>query len=102
MICLSDMPLIESATYRNLIEVFYEKKETDEYTIIQPVYENTPGNPVVFSAAYKNSILALDFKEGCKPLIQMNQQHVYRVEVHTDAIFRDADTEAAYKKLRSG
>jgi len=99
MICLSDMPLIEAATYRNLTDAFFENKKTDEGVIVQPVFENIPGNPVIFSACYKNEILALTFNEGCKPIVQSNRKRVHRINVSTNAILMDADTEAAYQAL---
>ncbi len=99
MISLSDMPLIEAATYHRLTRAFFEKKKTDERIIVQPVFENTPGNPVIFSAAYKNEILALTFNEGCKPILQSNLEHVQRFPIPNKSILMDADTEAAYRAL---
>jgi|APTNR8051073442_1049403.scaffolds.fasta_scaffold01343_5 molybdenum cofactor cytidylyltransferase len=99
MICLSDMPLIEPATYSSLIGAFFEKKKTNDRVIIQPAFENTPGNPVIFSACYKNEILTLTFKEGCKPVLQNNLEHVHRVAIPDKSILMDADTEAAYQAL---
>jgi molybdenum cofactor cytidylyltransferase len=99
MICLSDMPLIEAATYRALAEVFFEKKKTEERVIVQPFYENAPGNPVIFSAIYKNELLAHDFPEGCKPVVQANRDFVVRVNAATDAVLRDADTPEALLNL---
>ena len=99
MICLSDMPLIEAATYRSLTDAFFEKKKTDERVILQPVFENTPGNPVIFSACYKNEILTLTFSEGCKPILQNNLGHVHRLAIPNKSILMDADTEAAYRAL---
>lgn len=99
MICLSDMPLIEAATYRSLTESFFEKKKTDERVIVQPAFENTPGNPAIFSAGYKNEILALTFKEGCKPILQNNLEHVHRFAIPNKSILMDADTEEAYRAL---
>lgn len=99
MICLSDMPLIEPATYRSLAQVFFEKRKTENRVIIQPVFENTPGNPVIFSAVYKDDILALDFPEGCKPVVQANREFVVRVDVGTDVVLKDADTWEGYEGL---
>ncbi len=99
MICLSDMPLIEAATYRSLISVFFEKKKTNDAVIVQPVFESIPGNPVIFSAAYAHEILALTFNEGCKPIVQNHREQVHRVVVSSNAILMDADTEAAYLAL---
>lgn len=101
MICLSDMPLIQAATYRLLMEVFIEKKRAEERIIVQPVFENTPGNPVLFSGLYKDDLLALDFPEGCKPLVQSNKAFVVRVDVPTDAVLRDADTPDAFEAIKA-
>lgn len=101
MICLSDMPLIQAATYRALADVFFEKKRKDERVIVQPLFENTPGNPVIFSSFYKNELLALDFPEGCKPVVQANREFVMRVNTDTDAVLRDADTPEAFSLLKT-
>lgn len=100
MICLSDMPLIDASTYGRLADVFLEKKQTEERAIVQPFFENTPGNPVIFSAFYKNDLLALDHPEGCKPVVQANRGFVAQVKVGTDAVLRDADTREAYQSLK--
>ena len=100
MICLSDMPLIDSAIYRQLAEVFFEKIKTAPRVIVQLVFENTPGNPVIFSAVFKNEILALEHPEGCKPIVQANREFVVRVSVSSDSILRDADTLADFEKVK--
>jgi molybdenum cofactor cytidylyltransferase len=102
MVCLSDMPLIDSAVYRQLAEVFFEKTKTEQRVIVQPVFENTPGNPVIFSTVFKNEILALEHSEGCKPIVQANREFVVRVPVATDAILRDADTPEDFEKIKKG
>jgi molybdenum cofactor cytidylyltransferase len=99
MICLSDMPLIEAEIYRRLAGVFFEEIKREQRVIVQPFYENTPGNPVIFSAFYKNELLALDFPEGCKPVVQANREYVIRVNVATGAVLRDADTPEAFERL---
>lgn len=100
MICLSDMPLIDLAIYRQLTDVFFEKIKTAQRVIVQPVFENTPGNPVAFSAIFKNAILALEHAEGCKPVVQANREFVVRVPVSSDSILRDADTLADFEKVK--
>lgn len=101
MICLSDMPLIAPEIYRNLATVFTEKRQTEERTIVQPFFENTAGNPVIFSSFYKNELLALDYPEGCKPVVQANRQFVVRVDTGTDAILQDADTPRDFEKIKN-
>jgi len=100
MICLSDMPLIDSVIYRQLADVFFEKIKTAQRVIVQPVFENTPGNPVIFSAVFRNEILALEHAEGCKPVVQANREFVVRVPVSSDSILRDADTLADFEKVK--
>ncbi len=100
MICLSDMPLIDSAIYRQLTEVFFEKIKTAQRVIVQPVFENTPGNPVIFSAVFKSEILALGHPEGCKPVVQANREFVVRVSVSNDSILQDADTMANFETVK--
>ena len=101
MICLSDMPLIEAEIYRKLAGVFFEKRKTEERVIVQPFFENTPGNPVIFSAFYKNDLLALDYLEGCKPVVRANRAFVMPVHVATAAVLRDADTPEDFKSIVS-
>lgn len=100
MICLSDMPLIQTSDYQKLADVFLDKRQTEPHVIVQPVFEGIPGNPIIFSNIYKPDILALDFPEGCKPIVQANQTFVQQVDVGTDAVLRDADTEDAFEQLK--
>lgn len=99
MICLSDMPLIQPDIYRALLSVFSEKKRLEARVIVQPFFENTAGNPVIFSAVFKNELLALDFPEGCKPVVQANRHAVVLVETPDPAVLRDADTPEDFEAL---
>lgn len=100
MVCLSDMPLIEPEVYRTLAIIFMEKRQTEKRVIVQPFFENAAGNPVIFSAFYKNDLLTLDYPEGCKPIVQANRESVVRVDVSTDAVLRDADTPPDFEKIK--
>ncbi|MCW5921647.1 MAG: nucleotidyltransferase family protein [Saprospiraceae bacterium] len=100
MICLSDMPLITSTIYSQLVKIFFEEARREPRIIVQPVFEGTPGNPVIFSAVFKNEILALEHPEGCKPVVQINRECVVRVPVSSDSILRDADTAADFEVLK--
>lgn len=100
MICLSDMPLIDPAIYGLLADVFFEIIKTEQRVIVQPVFENTPGNPVIFSVVFKNEMLALEHPEGCKPVVQANREFVVRVTVSSDSILQDTDTRADFEGLK--
>ncbi len=101
MICLSDMPLIQPNEYQRLRDSFIEIKKHDEYAIIQPIFNEKQGNPVIFSNFYGNLILNNKNTEGCKPIVQAHKQHVYRVEMPSDSVLLDADTKEDYAKLLS-
>ena len=99
MICLADMPLIEPDIYRSIARLFSETHAVEPRTILQPVFESTPGNPVVLSAFYRAEILALDFPEGCKPIVQANREFVVQATLASDSILRDVDTDEAWENL---
>jgi molybdenum cofactor cytidylyltransferase len=99
MICLSDMPLITPEQYRLLMAAFKAHKQTNKYTIVQPVFRGARGNPVIFSAEYRDAILQLDYPEGCRPIVQANREQVVDVEMPNDAVLRDADTPEAYQQI---
>lgn len=100
MICLSDMPLIQMLDYHQLACFFLDKIQSETRVIVQPVFEGKPGNPVIFSKMYKPDILALDFPEGCKPIVQAKRPFVQQVNINTDAVLRDADTEDDFEHLK--
>ncbi|MEI6411691.1 MAG: nucleotidyltransferase family protein [Bacteroidota bacterium] len=101
MICLSDMPLIQTDDYQQLTDVFLDKAQSEPRVIVQPVFEEKPGNPVVFSKIYKPDILALDFPEGCKPIVQTNRAFLQHINISSNAVLRDADTKDDYEQLNS-
>jgi CTP:molybdopterin cytidylyltransferase MocA len=102
MICLSDMPFITPSDYQFLAEKFAEIVSKDPKAIVQPTFEGKRGNPTILSHFYKQDILDLTFTEGCKPIVQANATHVYAVEMPTDAVLKDIDTEEEYSGLRLG
>jgi len=72
MICLSDMALIRPEEYRLLKNAFDKEYRRDKACIIQPVYDNQTGNPVIFSAAWRQAILEqnLDSRRLTDPLLE--------------------------------
>lgn len=106
MICLSDMPLITSDEYSFLKKAFLEYKKEDEKAIVVPFFKGERGNPVVFSEFYKNVFLKLQntalsesLREGGKSILKAYQNHVYKVEMPSDSILKDADTPEDYQRL---
>ncbi|RMH59711.1 MAG: nucleotidyltransferase family protein [Bacteroidetes bacterium] len=99
MICLSDLPLIEAAEFTYLANAFRKALATDPQCIVRPVYEGRPGNPVLFSAAYRPAIEAHEAVTGCRGLIKRHRTHVIEVPMATDHVVRDIDTPEAYATL---
>jgi molybdenum cofactor cytidylyltransferase len=96
MICLSDMPFITPSEYTFLANEFLNILKTDKQAIVQPIFKEKRGNPTIFSSFYKNHILELTDTEGCKPIVKANAAHVYLVEMPTDSVLRDIDTQGDY------
>ena len=99
MICLSDMPFIQPNEYQLIAEFFTEKLPHDEKLIVQPQFNNIPGNPIVFSNHYKKEILAHTAPEGCRAIIQKHKRHLQKIEMETAHILRDVDTQEDYEKI---
>jgi molybdenum cofactor cytidylyltransferase len=99
MICLSDMPLITTEEYTYLANQFADFYRKDKRAIVQPTYQGQRGNPTIFSKTYKDDILNLNHLDGCKPIVQAHQNHLYFVEMPTPSVLRDADTPEAYQML---
>jgi molybdenum cofactor cytidylyltransferase len=98
IICLSDMPLLQPIDYQRITNFYLEKKD-NTYPIVQPVFNQQRGNPVIFHPIYKKEILDLKNTEGGKPIVQAHKENVLLVDMPNDAILRDADTPKAYAEL---
>ncbi len=101
MICLSDMPMIPTAAYQLLNNRFLEQLQTDDRTIVLPRFNTQKGNPVIFSAAYREAILQHPEPEGCKGIVQANAAHVVWVDVADEGVVRDVDTQEDYQSCKS-
>jgi molybdenum cofactor cytidylyltransferase len=97
MICLSDLPLIEPHELNHLIHAFKQALAEDSAVIAVPVYQGQRGNPVLFAAQYKAEILGHKGLSGCKGVVKQNLNHVRHIEMPTDHILHDIDTQADYR-----
>jgi molybdenum cofactor cytidylyltransferase len=100
MICLSDMPMIPAAVYQLLKDQFLERLPTDERLIVMPRFGTQKGNPVLFSAAYREAILNHPEPEGCRGIVQTHAAHVWWVDVPEDGVVRDVDTPEDYQSFQ--
>lgn len=99
MICLSDMVTISALEYKYLNENFEKIFLQDNRCICLPVYKKQKGNPVIFSAYYKELILKYQEQEGCKAIVQSNKEHVYTIEMNEPHVLEDFDNPEDYQRL---
>ena len=97
MVCLADMPLIDHVDLNRIIKSWHDL-EDKTHKIVRPIFENTFGNPVLFSSTYRQSILDHTESDGCKEIIQLNKERVIPCEMSNDHIFRDIDTPEDYQQ----
>ncbi len=102
MICLSDMPMVSTAAYKLLNDKFLEHLQADERAIVIPRFGSAKGNPVIFSAAYREEILQHPEPEGCRGIVQANAAHLLWVDVPDEGVLRDVDTPEDYRAVVSG
>jgi len=96
MICLGDQPNIETSTYDQLMDSFRANPDS----IILPFFQGKKGNPVIFPATYREAVLAHPEPEGCKGIIQQNQEQVVKTDVTDTGVLMDVDTRGDYEALR--
>lgn len=86
LVCLADMPFIETATYAALAA----RATPDQ--IAQPVYQGRPGHPVVFGSAFFAELRQLDGDDGGRPVLQRHRDSLQRLKVDDAAVLQDIDT----------
>jgi molybdenum cofactor cytidylyltransferase len=98
MICLSDLPFIETAEYQELIDQFKTLLPANPQLVLRPVVGDQPGNPVLFSASYREELISHTKMEGCRGLIRQYKERVHRHSMKTDHVLRDIDTPEEYER----
>jgi len=98
MVCLTDLPLIESAELDRLIAAF-ETAEAGK-SVAVPSHRGQRGNPVLFSARFRDEVLNTRGPvAGCRGIVKKYPDQVVEVEMDQDHILRDIDTMEDYRRL---
>jgi molybdenum cofactor cytidylyltransferase len=92
IVCLGDMPEIDSQLLDSLIEAF---DPAEGRSIIVPTHNGKRGNPVLWSSAFFPAMAALEGDVGARHLIGQHQEAVVEVEMETGASLVDIDTPEA-------
>ena len=98
MICLADLPFAETSDFNCLIQAFNDFRIKESSLIIIPVFQGQRGNPVLFSAEFRDKILAHK-GEGCREIVRQYTQSVCEVCMENDNMLRDIDTPEDYENI---
>lgn len=89
VVCLGDMPLIDSRLIDRLVESFAPDRGS---LIVVPVAGGRRGNPVLWSRRFFPELMTLDGDIGARHLIAQHAETVAEVEVEGKSAFLDIDT----------
>ncbi len=122
MVCLTDLPLLESADFARLIGAFEAAQagagpevpdgpgggngtggRNGRKDILVPQFRGERGNPVLFSARYREEVLHTRGPvAGCRGIVRRYPAAVLALEMDNDHILRDIDTPEDYRRLNAG
>jgi molybdenum cofactor cytidylyltransferase len=86
VVCLADMPFIQSATYRQIAEQVRQDR------IVIPYYDSTAGNPVAFGCRFFSELITLQGDTGGRQLIRSQPESVLQLALTDPGILQDIDT----------
>ncbi len=89
LICLGDMPLLETASINTLLQAFEDQNGNK---ICLPVYQQKRGNPVLWPRQFFTEILQSSGDAGARWMIKNHPESVHEVPVNDEGIFHDIDT----------
>ena len=98
MICLADMPFINTSEINKLIHAYAQNRIKEKRLIVIPVYQGHRGNPVLFSTEFREDILEHKMEYGCKGVIMKNFESVKEIEMDDDNMLLDVDTLEDYQR----
>ena len=99
LICLGDMPFINTSEINKLIHAYVKNRIKGEGLIVVPVFKRQRGNPVLFSIEFRNDILEHKKASGCKEVIMKNSDSVMEIEMDDEKMLLDVDTMEDYQSV---
>jgi molybdenum cofactor cytidylyltransferase len=96
LVCLGDMPLVESAQLDRLIAAF---DPAAGRAICVPVWHGKRGNPVLWARRFFAEMQAVAGDIGARHLIGEHGDRVHEVEMESDAVLVDIDSPDALAAL---
>jgi molybdenum cofactor cytidylyltransferase len=99
LVCLGDMPLLQSQTINKLIAAF---NPTEHRNVIVPVFEGAFGNPVLWGREHFRVLTSLTGDKGARSLLPGLKDEVVEVSVDDPGVMQDVDTPEALARLVAG
>jgi len=99
MICLADMPLLDTGHYNALINHYKATAKIDNQAIVLPKVKTQHGNPVIFSEHYREEILNEVQPNGCKSVITLNKSHLVTFKTDDSQFLVDIDSPEDYDQI---
>ncbi len=96
MFFVGDQPFLQVEIINKLLEVFNMGK----YSILQPLYDEQRGNPVLFHRKYKKELLKIKGDVGGKNIIAENMKDVGFISFDNPIFGKDIDTWEVYEEFR--
>jgi len=96
MLCVADQPLLTPETIRMLVGSF----AMDPARIIRPRCGDAPGNPVIFPAALREDLMALQGDQGGRAVIKKHPQLLKFAEIRDPRELMDVDTVETLRQLQ--
>lgn len=96
LVCLGDMPLVGPGTLDRILDGF---DPAAGRSVVQPVHEGQPGNPVLWGREFFAEIGALCGDRGARGLLARHAARLAAVPVTEDSVLRDFDTPEALARL---
>jgi molybdenum cofactor cytidylyltransferase len=97
LICLGDMPRVESAHIEALLAAF---DPSDGREVIVPTYGGQRGNPVLWSSRYFPELQQLQGDSGARALLERHADVLCYVPMPDDGVTIDVDTPDALKRVQ--
>ena len=92
LVFLGDQPGIETDVIKTLTEAYRNSGKG----IVMPVYRNKRGHPLIIDSKYRGDIAQMDQSGTLRNLVHKNAEDVLEVEVKTQSILKDIDTQEDY------
>ncbi len=96
LVTLVDVPLVRSATVRQVIDVW----QSTRAPIVRPAIGERHGHPVLFDRALFDELRNAPLDLGAKLVVRTHEREIVNVTVDDEGCLTDVDTPDDYRRLR--